>query len=56
MGYKVLGFVVWQGSKLYLRRRLSGPKRKIVLAGLAGLAAVAVGGVVAVGQRQQSAA
>jgi hypothetical protein len=53
MGYKVLGFVVWQGSKLYLRRRLSGPKRKIVLAGLA---AVAVGGVVAVGQRQQSAA
>ena len=33
MGYKVLGFVVWQGSKWYLRRRMGGAKRKVALAG-----------------------
>jgi hypothetical protein len=53
MGYKVLGFVVWQGSRLYLRRRLSGTKRKIVMAGLA---AAVVGGVVAASQRDSSSA
>jgi hypothetical protein len=33
MGYKVLGFVVWQGSKWYLRRRMSGMKAKAAIAG-----------------------
>jgi hypothetical protein len=33
MGYKILGFVVWKGAKLYLGRRY-GPN-----AGLKGLAA-----------------
>ena len=26
MGYKILGFIVWQGGKWYLRRRVSGKK------------------------------
>ena len=29
MGYKILGFVVWQGSKWYVRRRLSGARAKM---------------------------
>jgi hypothetical protein len=49
MGYKLLGFVVWQGSKWYLRRRMSGFQRKAVIAGLA---AVVVGGVIAAGRQQ----
>jgi enoyl-CoA hydratase/carnithine racemase len=36
MGYKLLGFVVWQGSKLYMRRRLSGTSQKVVIAAVAG--------------------
>ena len=36
MGYKVLGFVVWQGAKWYLRRRFSGAGRKAAIAALAG--------------------
>ena len=37
MGYKILGFAVWQGSKWYVRRRFTGAKRKVVIAGLGGL-------------------
>ena len=51
MGYKLLGFVVWQGGKWYVRRRIHGAARKAVIAGLA---ALVVGGLIAV-QRQQSA-
>jgi hypothetical protein len=40
MGYKLLGFAVWQASKWYLRRRLSGTKAKAMIAG-AGLALLA---------------
>jgi hypothetical protein len=50
MGYKLLGFVVWQGGRRYLRRRFSGAKRKLVIAGLGG---VVVAGVLAA-QRGQS--
>jgi hypothetical protein len=50
MGYKILGFAVWQGGKWYLRRRMQGVGRKVAIGALA---AAAVGGVVAV-QRQQS--
>jgi hypothetical protein len=50
MGYKVLGFAVWQGSKWYLRRRLAGARRKLVIAGIS---ALVVAGVVAA-QRQAS--
>jgi hypothetical protein len=36
MGYKVLGFVVWQGARFYLRRRYPGAGRKAAIAALAG--------------------
>jgi hypothetical protein len=48
MGYKILGFLVWQGGKLYLGRKVNGVGRKVAIAGLAGLI---VGGVI-VAQRQ----
>jgi hypothetical protein len=49
MGYKLLGFVVWQGARLYLRRRVSGTKGKMAVAGLS--VAVLVGAL-AVGRKQ----
>ena len=49
MGYKLLGYVVWQGGKWYVRRRVENVPRKLALAGLAG--AVLVGGLV-VAQRR----
>jgi hypothetical protein len=51
MGYKLLGFVVWQGGKLYLRRRISGFALK---AAVGGLAALVVAGVFAAQKQQQS--
>jgi hypothetical protein len=51
MGYKVLGFAVWQGSKWYLRRRMSGFRRK---AAIAGVGAVVVAGVLAAGRQASS--
>jgi hypothetical protein len=50
MGYKLLGFVVWQVGKRYAKRRFHGARRKIAVATVA---AVVVGGVVAA-QRQQA--
>jgi hypothetical protein len=37
MGYKLLGFAVWQGGKWYLRRRMQGVARKAAIGGLAAL-------------------
>jgi hypothetical protein len=34
MGYKILGFAVWQGTKWYLRRRVGGTKSKAAIAGV----------------------
>ena len=48
MGYKVLGFVVWQGGKWYVRRRLSGAPAKLALAGVG---AAVVAGVLAAGRQ-----
>lgn len=48
MGYKILGFAVWQGSKWYVRRRTGGVKAKLALAGLG---ALAVAGVAAAGRQ-----
>ncbi|MGH2882221.1 MAG: hypothetical protein ACRDPA_05885 [Solirubrobacteraceae bacterium] len=39
MGYKVLGYMVWQGTKWYVRHRTpSGAPPKLALAGIAGVA------------------
>jgi hypothetical protein len=48
MGYKLLGFAVWQGSKWYLRRRISGFRAK---AAIAGVGAVVVAGVLVAGRQ-----
>jgi hypothetical protein len=41
MGYKLLGFAVWQGTKWYLRGHISGTRAKVAIAGVG--AAVVVG-------------
>jgi hypothetical protein len=51
MGYKLLGFVVWQGSKWYLRRRMSGFRRKAAIAGIAGIVVIVIAGVIAAGRQ-----
>ncbi len=51
MGYKVLGFAVWQGSKWYLRRRMSGARTKVAIAGVG---AAVVAGVLAAGRQVTS--
>jgi len=50
MGYKILGFAVWQGGKWYLRRRFQGVRRKAAIALLGG--AVVAGGIAV--QRQHA--
>jgi hypothetical protein len=45
MGYKILGYAVWQGGKLYLRRRYPDAKKKLAVAGVS--TAVVVGMVAA---------
>ncbi len=42
MGYKLLGFVVWQGAKLYFRRRAPGTAGKLAIGGLATVALAGV--------------
>ena len=51
MGYKLLGFAVWQGSKWYARRRMSGVKAKLVVAGLG---ALVLAGVATAGRQAAS--
>lgn len=50
MGYKLLGFAVWQAGKWYLRRRMQGLRRKAAIAALG----AAVIGAAAVAARQQN--
>jgi hypothetical protein len=50
MGYKILGFAVWQGGKLHLRRRYGRTPRRLLAGGVVGLAIV---GAIVV-QRQAS--
>ena len=47
MGYRLLGFAVWQGGKWYARRRLAGVRRK---AAIAALSAAVLAGVIAAGK------
>jgi hypothetical protein len=53
MGYRILGFAVWKGAKLYLRRRYGDKPRKLA-AGAVVL--VAVGGLVVAQRRGVSGA
>jgi hypothetical protein len=53
MGYKILGFAVWQGVKWYLRGRLQGSSRKLALVGVGGVL-LAAGAVAAQRQRASS--
>jgi hypothetical protein len=48
MGYKVLGFVVWQGGKWWAKRKLSGAPAKLAIAGLG---AAVVAGVLVAGRQ-----
>jgi hypothetical protein len=41
VGYKILGYAVWNGAKWYLRRRYAGTA-KFAAAGLVGAAVVAL--------------
>lgn len=41
MGYKLLGFVVWKGARMYLRRRVN--LRKVFVVG--GVLALGAGGL-----------
>jgi hypothetical protein len=51
MGYKILGFAVWQGSKWYVRRRMTGTKAKLAVAGVGVLV---LAGVAAAGRQAAS--
>jgi hypothetical protein len=51
MGYKLLGFVVWQGGKWYVRRRMQGLWPKLVVGGLAALVLAGIGAGVLASQR-----
>jgi len=51
MGYKILGFAVWQGSKWYMRRRVTGVKAKLAVAGVG---ALVLAGVAAAGRQASS--
>ncbi len=48
MGYKLLGFVVWRGIRIYLRKSNKGT---VLKAGLAGVGALAVAGAVFAGRQ-----
>jgi hypothetical protein len=56
LGYKILGFVVWQVGKWYAHRRYPGAARKLAIAGAAGAAGalIAAGGVVVASRRSAS--
>jgi hypothetical protein len=43
MGYKLLGWAVWNGARWYLRHRFAGklPSRRVVAAGALGVAVAA---------------
>jgi hypothetical protein len=52
MGYKVLGFAVWQGGKWYMRRRFSGTAPKAAVIGVAVLTLTGAAAAVATAQRR----
>jgi len=51
MGYKLLGYIVWQAGKWYARRRAHEARRGIALAAVV---ALVLGGVLAAAARQKA--
>ena len=49
MGYKILGFVVWQGARWYARRRVRQmmPSRRVAIAALVASAVATMAAVAA---------
>jgi hypothetical protein len=47
MGYKILGYVVWQGAKLYFRRSFPGTGRKLAIGAVAVVLVAGLAGGVA---------
>jgi hypothetical protein len=41
VGYKLLGYVVWNGGRWYLRRRIAPERDKLIFAGVSALVAAA---------------
>jgi hypothetical protein len=52
VGYKILGYVVWQGGKRYVRRRVRAMQRQLVVTGAAAL--IAAVGVAVLSARRGS--
>ena len=44
MGYKLLGYIVWNAGKWYVRRRARDARREIAAAAIAGLVLTSVAG------------
>lgn len=44
MGYKILGFIVWQAGKWYLRRRFHDAQRNIAISAVVALVLAGVFG------------
>jgi len=47
MGYKLLGYLVWQGAKWYAKRRLRGAERTLAISGVGALVLVGLLGALA---------
>lgn len=54
MGYKLLGFVVWQGGRWWLRRKLSDRQTRLALAGLGVVGLAVAGGAIAAARQASS--
>ena len=55
MGYKILGYIVWNGTKWVVRRGASQAKRELVIAGAsAGALALAGAGTAAALKRRRN--
>ena len=56
MGYKMLGFVVWQGARWYARRRVSQmlPSRRVATAALVVGAVATVAAATAVASKRDA--
>jgi hypothetical protein len=52
MGYKILGYAVWQGAKWYFRRQIPGGGRRLAIAGGVGGLLVVAGAVALAAQRR----